>query len=110
MEYNFHEIFRKHQEEENNRRSLFGLIKPIISIPFKDLTLVAKEIVAEIFKTLDNDYSLLPDDLISLYKQSKDCDKKRIICDYISSMTDRYVLEYYGRLRSENPETIFKPI
>jgi len=39
--YNFHEIFRKQQEEEQVRRGLFGLIKPIISTPFKDFTFVA---------------------------------------------------------------------
>ena len=36
-------------------------------------------------------------------------EKYRCICDFISGMTDKYAIEFYGRLKSENPETIFKP-
>lgn len=35
---------------------------------------------------------------------------KRVICDFIAGMTDRYAMEFYGRLFSENPQTIFKPL
>ena len=71
-----------------------------------------KEIVATIFEALTGDggAKLLPDD----YKKLHDaCGSKkhrnRTVCDFIAGMTDRYALEFYGRLKSENPQTIFKP-
>jgi len=36
--------------------------------------------------------------------------QRRIICDFIAGMTERYALEFYGRLFSEAPETLFKPL
>ena len=52
---------------------------------------------------------LLPDDVNSLFSEIRDEDRDRIICDFIAGMTDRYAIEFYGRLKSERPETIFKP-
>ncbi len=72
-----------------------------------------KEIVKTIFETLNDKngkgVQLMPKDVQQLYYTIKDSDKPRIICDYIAGMTDRYCIEFYGRLKSENPETIFKP-
>ena len=36
--------------------------------------------------------------------------KARVLCNFIAGMTDRYGVEFYGRSRSENPQTIFKPL
>lgn len=71
------------------------------------------EIIKKIFSKLaDPDgFKLLPEDFQQLYHQSStDEGKRRIICDFIAGMTDRYALEFYGRLFSENPQTIFKPL
>lgn len=72
------------------------------------------EIVNEIYNTLTKDggYNLLPSDYKNMYLAipKKDKYRERIICDFIAGMTDRYAIEFYGRLKSENPETIFKPI
>jgi dGTP triphosphohydrolase len=72
------------------------------------------EIIKSIFNKLTEPGGcrLLPDDFQQLYMNMKDDDdgKKRVICDFIAGMTDRYALEFYCRLYSENPETIFKPI
>ena len=79
------------------------------------LNIVAKrgyEIVEKIFNTLidaQDGYGLLPDDYKYLYQNINGSEKHRIICDFIAGMTDRYAIEFYGRLTSENPETIFKP-
>jgi len=75
----------------------------------------SKEIINAIFKALDNEkeegFMLLPEDFRVIYKSlDKPEDKRRLICDFIAGMTDRYALEFYGRLTSENPETIFKPL
>ena len=55
--------------------------------------------------------SLLPEDFRRLYDGfAFAADKNRAICDFIACMTDRYAIEFYGRLKSENPQTIFKPL
>ena len=72
-----------------------------------------KEILREIFTALKQDegYKLLPEDYRWLHQHFTDrCDRMRVICDFIAGMTDRYSIEFYGRLTSENPETIFKPL
>ena len=70
------------------------------------------EIVKTIFDKLANDgHLLLPDDCRKLYEEAKSvAAKKRIICDFVAGMTDRYAVEFYGRLKSENAQSIFKPI
>jgi dGTPase len=72
-----------------------------------------KEIIHKIFNTLSENmgYELMPADYQELYRMFRiKKEKMRIICDFISGMTDRYAIEFYGRLTSENPETIFKPL
>lgn len=72
----------------------------------------SKEIIDTIYKILleKEGYRLLPDDFRTIVKKLKAPeDKKRTVCDFIAGMTDRYALEFYGRLTSENPQTIFKP-
>ena len=70
----------------------------------------AKEILHAIFDALREDQRLLPDDARHLYARVGDDEKARVICDFIAGMTDRYAVEFYGRIRSENPQTIFKPL
>jgi dGTPase len=70
----------------------------------------AHEIVTEIFRALKADQRLLPDDVRRLHQRSAVEEKDRVICDFIAGMTDRYAVEFYGRIKSENPETIFKPL
>jgi len=71
----------------------------------------SKNIIGEIFDTLSKDkgYMLLPPDFKAIYLAMKE-GKKRVICDFIASMTDKHAVEFYGRLTSENPHTIFKPL
>ncbi|NLM79027.1 MAG: deoxyguanosinetriphosphate triphosphohydrolase, partial [Ruminococcaceae bacterium] len=72
-----------------------------------------QEIVEKIFQKLssDNGYKLLPEDFQSnFFLLKNEMDPKRLICDFIAGMTDRYALEFYGRLYSENPQSIFKPL
>lgn len=68
------------------------------------------EIVKGVFDIIANEKSkLLANDYKQIYNDSTD-NKKRIVCDFVAGMTDRYVIEFYGRLKSENPQTIFKPL
>jgi dGTPase len=73
------------------------------------------DIVSEIFRALSNENTkgqmLLPNDFQAIYNRfSTKSDKARVICDFVAGMTDRYAVEFYGRLKSENPQTIFKPL
>jgi dGTPase len=70
------------------------------------------EVIQTIFDTLNDPrgYTLLPEDLQVLYERVTDSDSKcRLICDFIAGMTDRYAVEFYGRLK-ESGATIFKPM
>ncbi len=73
-----------------------------------------KQIVREIFEALYDQadgYLFMPDDFQQLYRDmEREEDRARVICDFIAGMTDRYALEFYGRLKSASPESIFKPI
>lgn len=71
------------------------------------------EIVTRLFEKLSSSegISYLPEDYQELYKQAEKHNKhKRVVCDFIAGMTDRYALEFYERLFSVNPQTIFKPL
>ena len=74
-----------------------------------------KDIVTEIFQKLSAEeskgISLLPDDCQKLYNHALTEDgKKRVICDFIAGMTDRYAIEFYERLTSSNAQSMFKPL
>lgn len=71
------------------------------------------EIVNAIFDLLSSEtgHELLPNDFHYIYDQFTDVVlKRRVICDFVAGMTDRYAIEFYGRLKSMSPETIFKPL
>lgn len=71
------------------------------------------DIVQTIFDRISSssDHQLLPDDFREIHARiSDETGRNRVICDFISGMTDRYAVEFYGRLTSENAQTIFKPI
>ncbi len=86
----------------------------ILSPKLQAQELRGQRVVRKIFKYLkpkgNTPPKLLPDDFKTIYIQKpNDINHQyRTICDYISCMTDRYALEFYGRITSENPSSIFK--
>ena len=92
----------------------FSYLSLINSSRLKVTEIRGNEIIEKMFDKLykkGNGYSLLPEDTKELFNMSKDeIWRSRVICDFIAGMTDRYALEFYGRLFSENPQTIFKPM
>lgn len=71
-----------------------------------------KQIVKDIFSVLieEDGHKLLPEDFQLLFKSANSREEeKRLIVDFIAGMTDRYCVEFYYRIKSENPKTIFKP-
>jgi len=72
------------------------------------------EVISLIFDALagDKGHLLMPDDIRGLWLQSEAnaTARMRVICDFVAGMTDRYALEFFGRLHSDNPQSIFKPV
>ena len=70
------------------------------------------DLVRDIFQALERSsdyYRLLPQDCRSQYESFSGLgDRKRILCDFVASMTDRYALEFHARLKDAG-ESIFKP-
>lgn len=71
------------------------------------------EVVTGIFKALagDKGFLLMPDDFREQYESTDDLNEQmRMICDFVAGMTDRYAIEFYGRLHSDTSQSMFKPI
>lgn len=67
----------------------------------------------DLLSTTQQALSFLPEDVGEIYyayDPSEKAKRKRIICDFIAGMTDRYAIELYGRFKSDKPQTIFKPL
>lgn len=70
------------------------------------------ELVRAIFEALDADdgHLLLPEDCREMFsRMSSGQERRRLICDFVAGMTDRYAVEFHSRLRESGP-SIFKPI
>jgi dGTPase len=72
------------------------------------------EVVREIFNALSGKrgHLLMPDDVRSLHASCDgDLDSQmRIVSDFVAGMTDRCAIEFFGRLHSDNAQSMFKPI
>ena len=72
------------------------------------------EVVAGVFLALSGPrgHLLMPDDVRSAYlAREGDFDTQmRTVCDFVAGMTDRYAMEFYGRLHSDGAQSMFKPL
>jgi dGTPase len=90
----------------------FTFLALIMSPRLQIVNVRGGEIVKAIFETVASDAGalLLPEDVQDTYRNAKNRRLKlRVICDFVASMTDRYAVEFYSRIRSANGLTIFKP-
>ena len=73
-----------------------------------------KDIIKQIFEALDSKkgFLLMPEDTRTLLESTIEgsAERKRVICDFIAGMTDRYAIEFWGRLYSDRGVTMFKPL
>jgi dGTPase len=72
-----------------------------------------KDIIKRIFEALSTPkgFLLMPEDFRYMYTTLYEPDeKKRVICDFIAGMTDRYAVQFYGRLFGTDPETMYSPL
>ena len=75
-----------------------------------------REILSKLFDLLmasKPDSSLLPTDIGEIFfafDQHDQVNRERVVCDFISSMTDRYAVDLYNRFESDSPHSLFKPL
>jgi dGTPase len=77
-----------------------------------------QEIVTKLFQRLASDgegglpagNSFLPGDVRAVHDAIDSARRPRVVCDFIAGMTDQYAVEYYSRMFSESPQTIFKRV
>ena len=82
------------------------IISPMLKIAEKR----GDQIIKTLFEYFTADRSLLPVDWRELYEAiDNEAWQARVVCDYIAGMSDRYCVEMYARITSENPITIWKP-
>ena len=72
------------------------------------------EVVQGIFKALAGERGavLMPEDVRAQHAAA-DGDlytQMRVVCDFVAGMTDRYAMEFYGRLHSDFAQSMFKPL
>ena len=83
----------------------------IMSPRMRVLAYRGKKVVKEIFHALrrKDGWRLMPEDVRSVYDQVAEDQKKRVICDFVAGMTDRYAIEFHNRLHSTNRESFYSP-
>lgn len=88
----------------------FNYESQVLSPRLKISELKGVEVVEFIFKKLTSKdgWRLMPNDLRWLHDNIEKKYKKRVICDFISNMTDRYAIEFWARISSERAVSIFK--
>lgn len=90
----------------------------IMSPRLKIVEYRGRDIVKTIFETLTNrnreGFLLLPDDCRDSYEKlppNAEAEQRRLVCDFIAGMTDKYAIEFYGRLTAiEGGASFFKPL
>lgn len=71
------------------------------------------DLVADIFDALMSEKGdlLMPPDVREIVNATGNKKvKARTVCDFVAGMTDRYAMEFWARLNSDTPESMFKPI
>lgn len=90
----------------------FSYLSVIMSSELKIGEYRGGDIVKALFKafTSENGDRLLPKDVrFMVGKLANPSDKKRVICDFVAGMTDRYAVDFYNRLYG-NAASLYKPI
>jgi dGTPase len=91
----------------------FAYVQLIMKPEMKLAEVRGQEIVESLFDRLarKDGHELLPKDFQRWYANARQKrEKMRVVCDFIAGMTDRYAAEFYARLRSDAPHSIFKPV
>jgi dGTPase len=90
----------------------FTYEKMILSQRLKIFEYRGYEIIRSIFDCLisKGGETLLPEQWQERWRLlTDDYHRRRLVCDFISGMTDRFAFEFYARLFGENPRSVFRP-
>jgi dGTPase len=80
--------------------------KVIYSPSVQHLEFKGQQMVIAVFEVLASDpKSFLPKENYDIYERNKAC--KRVICDYVAGMTDKFLLRTYERLFSPRMGSVF---
>jgi dGTPase len=69
----------------------------------------AAEMIERMFDAVLNNPKLLPDDSADMYASVSVDLQKRVVCDFIAGMTDKYAFEFYKRLFYPSNKSFFEP-
>ena len=84
----------------------FIFVRVIKSPEVQVLEFKGQQIILKLFEVLNTNPSrLLPKNTLELYEKSEN--KERIICDYVSGMTDTYATKLYHKLYTPNIGSVF---
>lgn len=85
------------------------VVKWVIKNPsVQHLEFKGQQMVVSVFEALAHDPKrLLPRDARKEYDNSPDCMRMRVICDFVSGMTDSFLLKTYDRLFSPRMGSVF---
>ena len=84
--------------------------KVILSANVQQLEFKGQKIIIELFQTLSSDpVRLLPDSHKERYEKAGEDEsmRKRVICDFISGMTDEYAARFYERIFQPHKGSVF---
>lgn len=99
------------KEYQELRKHIFQLVrtKVIKSSNVQQLEFKGQKLISELFEALNSDPErLLPEKMVLKYSETnKDQQKARIICDFISGMTDEYATRLYEKLYYPHKGSIF---
>jgi dGTPase len=89
----------------------FVFCKTIQSPELRHADYSGRRIVRQMFDALlEGGSQLMPYDYRAILSKVPERDRVRVVCDFLAGMTDRYAVEFHGRLFSEKPATVFKPV
>lgn len=83
---------------------------PRISVVQHRSIQIVRRIIDSIIEVDAKGEALLPDDCRRVYNRIHSSRQERVACDFVASMTDRYATDFFGRLVSQDPTSIFAPI
>ncbi len=96
---------------EKMRKHIFDLvITKVIKTPnVQQLEFKGQKLIIELFEALSSDPErLLPTTTVDKYKKAEsEREKQRVICDYISGMTDEYATRLYKKIYAPHKGSIF---
>ncbi len=69
----------------------------------------AEKIITKMYDSLVSNPELMPNDIFEIYNLVEDEMKPRVICDFISGMTDRYAYGFFRRLYHPSDKSFFEP-